>query len=979
MRRRILFTFILSILCFFSFSQSYPFKNFNSTNGLTAATVYKCFQDSKGYMWFGTETGAVRFDGKNFRQYTIDDGLSDNEIFSISEDSQKRIWFLPFSGRPSFLKNDTFYNPLNNAVLQKIKSDGSLSMFMEDEHGKIWIGSLGTDLFTLTGNDVKHYDLKDSKLAVSFVKNNHEIWICTETGFFRIHNNKIERILTRYIPHTYRMATNDENGNIIFLSEEGLIKMSGLKEEVIIPKKQLKIPLKLMGGIYIDKNENLWIPTLGEGIHLYKKNGNTYVFEEVFLEGKIITDVTCDHEGNYWFCTVGNGVYMLPFNYKNYSSYTITEGLTNNYVYSICKDNEGRIWLGMNRGLVHVIDKKNIKTYDINFLRIAYLRVLDIVRDQENNIWVATDRSLVKFKSPYDPLQVVRPVDSPRRVFPKNIDVSSSGDISLTTAKGVMKAFVKDNEYHFAIPENFEVKRTFTHHYDAKGRLWVATIEGLNCYENNHLIKYGETNELLKKRITDIQELNDSILVLSTYGYGVIFFKSGKVFRHLTASMGLSSNICKKMFIDADKNIWVATNNGVSKINYGNGNIVIEKFTTYDGLLSDDVNDIYVDSLSVCIATTGGLSIIKEFREKNQGSVPPVLINRVVSGTTDITKKPGIYLAYNNNRILIDFIALSYSDPLELIYQYRLNNNHASWETTRNTTVEFSSLAPGEYHFELRAKKEGGSWSNPVVFDFTITPPLWMNMYFVVPLILIIGAIIVFIIRYNIIKTREKHTERLRIQNKMIQLEQKALQAMMNPHFIFNVMNSIQNYLSSHDQFSANQYLSSFAKLIRKNMDIATESFISLDDEITYLNLYLSLEKVRFEDRLIYMIEKDQELDMEDVVIPTMLIQPFIENAIWHGIMPSEKQGNIHIKFMYVNDELHIEIKDNGVGIDNSISNKPEKKDHTSRGIGLVLERIQLINQTSEHSIQVKIHQNESESGTTVMIFMPINMLTVRL
>lgn len=976
MRRSAILTLCFTVCCFFAAGQSYPFKNFNSTNGLPTARVYNCFQDSKGYMWFGTETGAVRFDGKTFSAYTIDEGLSDNEIFSVCEDSQDRTWFLTFSGRPSYLKNDTFYNASNNRMLARIHSEKSLHTLSEDPQKRIWIASLGLEFFVMSDKGVKKYDLASQgaiKGAISFVQHEGEMWICTEAGFFHLEGDCIRAIQTAYIPCNFRMVKKLPDGRILFMAKEGMIEMKGRKQRIVIPRDAFSLPWPLMTGMYVDAQEKIWIPTLGKGVYLYDKTPAGYVFDECLLGDKIVTSVSGDHEGNYWFSTVGEGVYLLPSDYRKYHSYTMPEGLANNYVYAVTRDHKGRIWAGLNGGLVQVIDGHNIKTFDLNRDREAYLRTIDMVRDRHDNMWLITDRSLVKF-----PANRLGPVfiTDPGAMFntsPKNLEITPKGEVSFTTGQGVVRILKEDDRYIFQKPLYFESKRTFTHHVDSKGRFWVASIEGLTCYEGMKVTKYGYRDERLRKRITDIRELNDSVLVLSTYGYGVLLVKSGKVMQQFTAKEGLSGNICRKLFISDDHTIWVATNKGVSKISYRKDYFSIAKFSTYNGLLSDDVNDVYADSSGIYMATTGGLSVIREAGNRAASDPPPVMINRVMNEHENITKHSGIRLASNHSRLLVDFVALSYSSPLEISYQYRLGEQGGEWETTRNTTVEFSSLRPGKYRFELRARKENSAWSEPVSFSFSIAPPWWLNGYFLVPSLLLLLLVSGLIIWLRIRSSRRKETERLLIRNEMIQLEQKALQAMMNPHFIFNVMNSIQNYMNSHDQFAVNQYLASFARLIRKNMDIATAGFISLDEEIEYLSLYLSLEKLRFEGKLQYHITKDKALDADELTIPSMLLQPFVENAIWHGIMPLEEAGYISIRFMAGKDELHIEIRDNGVGIDNSIAHKSPEKDYVSRGINLVTERIRLINKTNEEKIGIRISQlhSDGERGTLVQIRMP--------
>ncbi|WP_379090518.1 sensor histidine kinase [Pedobacter sp. UC225_65] len=229
-----------------------------------------------------------------------------------------------------------------------------------------------------------------------------------------------------------------------------------------------------------------------------------------------------------------------------------------------------------------------------------------------------------------------------------------------------------------------------------------------------------------------------------------------------------------------------------------------------------------------------------------------------------------------------------------------------------------------------------------------------------------------YIITVRITKRQKnKEQEQLLLKNKILMLEQRALQAMMNPHFVFNVMNSIQHYINTKNTSSANKVLTGFAKLIRKNLEICTKSYINIEEEIEYLNLYLSLEKYRFGEKFEYHIKVDTTIDKEETLIPSIILQPYIENAIWHGIMPKEEGGEVQINITHKDEDyLWIKIIDNGVGINNSLQNKNTK--HQSKGMALTQEKINLLNQIEVKPIQIYIEQN-GNSGTTITISVPLN------
>ncbi len=221
----------------------------------------------------------------------------------------------------------------------------------------------------------------------------------------------------------------------------------------------------------------------------------------------------------------------------------------------------------------------------------------------------------------------------------------------------------------------------------------------------------------------------------------------------------------------------------------------------------------------------------------------------------------------------------------------------------------------------------------------------------------------------HLVRQKRRKIREITIQNDITSLEQKALQAMMNPHFLFNIMNSIRHFISQADIETANQILSEFARLVRKHLEICMTSSISVQDELVYLQLYLSLEKARLSDKMGYQISVDDNIDTEEIMLPSMLIQPFVENAVWHGIAPKEEGGTIKLSFDLVESSLLISVIDDGVGIENS--KKTAKVGHKSHGMDLIYERVSLLNKLSDRPTTIDQRQT-GDYGTAILISIPV-------
>ena len=287
---------------------------------------------------------------------------------------------------------------------------------------------------------------------------------------------------------------------------------------------------------------------------------------------------------------------------------------------------------------------------------------------------------------------------------------------------------------------------------------------------------------------------------------------------------------------------------------------------------------------------------------------------------------------------------------------------HDSLQLSRNLSDNIGKTS--SYYLQLQKIQENELTIAKQKFKET---QYWWLITLIISIVLL-AALIGTVIFYFFQKRKQK--KELKIQNTIATLEQKALQAMMNPHFVFNVINTIQYFIGINESKAANQILTGFARLMRKHLEICLKNNITLFEEIQYLNLYLSLEKIRFVEKMNYSITIDDGIEAEEIIIPSLLIQPFIENAVWHGLLPKEDGGWIQINFTCIDNLLRIKILDNGIGISNSSKSRAPGQ-HTSRGLELIHERVQLLNKINKTSIQITQTQTGA-SGTEVNISIPI-------
>lgn len=776
-RASVLFFLVLLISGKHSVAQSFSYKNYSTENGLNSSLVYSCAQDSKGYMWFCTDAGVSRFDGIKFELFTRNDGLSDNEVFQLFEDSKGRIWFLTYNGHLSYYLNGKFYNEENTPMLHGTFLGESYTTAFEDHRGHLYFGSFGSKFIVLDTNHIVTYNVDQAYGTFSFFENDMgEVFVTSQNICNQIKNNALIRAPLKYLRKDVRYIYS-VFGNEYYFSEEGLIRKNKDEELLIIPARLLP-PYNSITGCRENPDSSFLISTRGNGALLFPFMHSYENCKPIrILPNKIILSDYIDNENNIWLNTEGDGVYMLSAANKNISSYTLADGLANLNINRVIKDVSGATWLACGGRTITQIKNDSVYNYQLNTLiKNRNDRALDFVFDNAGILWVATDNGIFKFRpGSLNKLVALHQDGIETHPSSKSISTDLNGNIVLTYFMGVAKLHVPSNPRNdfFESVSGTEFKyRTFTHFVDHESHLWIANINGLNRWDNGKLFCYGDSDQVLKSRITQIKELNNT-LILSTDHNGIIFFKENKITYRITQKNGLPSDICRKIFI-RENNLWVCTNLGLASIELEHESIKeIKTFDATDGLLSNDIHDVLDDGNHIYIATDKGLSELNKLNEMKAGNPPPVYISKIMINNHALNAGEDINkLTYNQNSILVNFIAITFQNPEKITYQYKLNKNNSEWINTRNSTIEFSNLAPGNYTFTLRAKKINSRWSNPVSFGFIIHPPFWKTTWFIILLILVVFSILIFVQR--VYSGRKLHEQLAEVNRRELILRERS-------------------------------------------------------------------------------------------------------------------------------------------------------------------------------------------------------------
>lgn len=923
-----------------SFAQENNFIHYDVKDGLAGSTVYDLCQDKDGFIWFATEAGISRFDGTNFKNFTTSDGLPETEIIKLFADSKGRIWMAPFKNNICYYYNGKIYNQENDPVLKKIHLTSVISIFHESSDKYIGFVSDNGVTILSPGNDIKVYkgSMEENQLFLRPNPLGKGFQLNVNSECFIINEGKKNKVPCATVA-------------------KAVVSAPGLQ--------QARKRLKLTSEDYTRGVDNLLFTNTWNGSWMVDTTTYDH-YEEQFLKDKKISHALIDREKNIWFATLGEGIYKLAS--REFKTYYFRKN-QNSEIFSLTKIKD-KIYAGAAFGRVYTRQGTAIDTINANaefensINTNSSNRVTCLKQIKDGSLLIGSDGLLIK-RTP------TGNVCSPRTYALKSIDELENGLLLAGTGRRTL----------LIDPDKLEVRDTIWNNRTTSvcyynNDYYIGTVNGLYIVTKDKKAGYpGDDFTPLRQRISYFAKSTDGRLWIGTYGAGVICMKDRQVINHITTREGMSSNICRTLFV-SNNFLWVGTDKGLNKINISQTPYPVTTYSTSDGLPTDIINTVYVDGNTIYVGSPAGLTWFDETKVAGHSKCNLRILD-VTVGNKPQPMQDSYNLRYLENSLKISYAGISFKSGGSIWYRYRLKGLTNTWDSTVQTVLEYPSIPPGNYEFELIAVNKKGIISNPVRIAFKIEAPFWQTLPFQV-LIIAVAILITWILvawRFSILRRKEQ--ESTSIQQKLNELEQMALRSQMNPHFIFNCLNSIQNFIITNDLESSNWYLSEFAHLIRQTLDNSEKSTITITNEIKYLKRYLELEMMRFGHSFSYSIDIDPEIDADMVHIPTMILQPFIENSIRHGIRYKENGGGrIDIRFQKTNEGFVCIMQDNGIGRKKAHEYKSQLHvEYQSKGMSLTAERINILNRQSTDPITIEINdltnENDQATGTGVTIRFP--------
>ncbi|MES2691465.1 MAG: histidine kinase [Bacteroidota bacterium] len=937
-------------------AQRPAFRNYNTRDGLPSSETYSVMQDKKGYMWFATDRGIARFDGYEFKIFTTADGLPDNTVFEIFSGSDNKIWFKTLSSEIGYFENDSIYSYPYNALIKSVMHGKLLSYILFTNSDHLWFADDRDE--TIKIFDIDPAGKLDSSKALSdpgsrkiYLNRKGERIIsskktpgCIEV-FLQETAEKLGSLHLTPSKNTFYTSRSKKDNSFFLLSNNKVFHIkNGACKEIIDCRNNEII------SFLTDEQDNIWIGYRHKGVERYGADKH-YIPDLAELNNYSVSSMEQDKEGGFWFTTLENGIYYLPS--THILSFTEANGLPIPKVNKV-ENMDSSVLLVLSDNTVLLKRKhsgfKTIKEKIYGYFDLGY-------QEPAGPLYVTFNKNLL-----LPPLTKTISLGFAKNIYigKKHIWKYSQHTVIKCNKKGE-----PEDELSFT-----NIPRITSLYENQNGELFIGTLNGLYVYRhhgNKTLVK----NSYLPGRISDIKSFGGNIVV-ATIGYGLFVINGNPLAgpTRYTVADGLPSMMCNVVLTKStnDSFIWVGTNKGLCRIKGlpDKGRSAFLNLDINDGIVSNEINGMCFLGDDLWLATTRGISIIPT---KNitgyQPDIPVYVENISVNGEPVSTHGLPAF-THTQNNITISFTGLHYRHNGRLRYKYRMKGEQ-KWYYTSNRSVVFDALLPGEYCFQVGVMKPDGQ-ENPLMaeYSFVVLPPFWQTWWFKIISILSGLALIFFTTYRIIIINKHKHDKSLLQKRKLAELELEAIKAQINPHFIYNCLNSIQYFNYTQDYASAKKYFGLFARLIRQTMQFSQETFITLDEEINYLSNYLALEKIRFKEKLNYDIVVSPDLK-GSTLVPSMLVQPYVENALKHGIAMLSNNGEILIRFENgVENGILISVEDNGPGM-----KQPSKtNDDLHLGMRLTGNRASSYNQLFGMNIRINIVQKEN-GGLKIELLVP--------
>jgi ligand-binding sensor domain-containing protein len=986
------------------------FSQINEENGLSDNHVNCVLKDEQGLVWIGTEDGLNLLNGSSLQKFKHRDhdstSITNNVIHALKEDGEGNIWIATSLGLNCYNKKlRRFFNfYLNNspygtsAIIFSLQIAGAFIWCGTDAGLFKFTPANGSSIFFECGiNEPVANKRFCNKINCIVLDENNIAWLCTAEGLWSF--NTINSIFKKEIS-----SANDPLYNPLFLTALNETDnrlwvgtwQYGLK---LFDKKTGRVTNYLKQPGWPGSVSSIAKVTQPNGSSLLWLNGNLNAFDPantLFFQYKkpLLLPVYPDVKNIYvsgdnwvWLGT-DKGIFIYNpqrqvFNNQVYNSVITSQSVVLNTIKNdLLVGGQGDSILLQYDSNQHLIHQFSNIIFNHHPAKKRQAAALSLLKETDHQWWMSTTEGIVHFDIASGNTKWFEHKDTDSSSLPRNFINHIFFDSKKTMwvfpwREGIWQMDTLTGKCTrlldgFSITAGIKKKLVIADAAeDEQGNIWMADLdEGIIFYNN-------KTKQFSRPFIKQVGGGVHTARIYKQQGYFYSLANNLIVKWKDTgdcSTINFPQEIEKPVYDfapDLQGNWWFASTNGL--IYFNEEKNIFKRFTTADGLYSNDLDaTMYCTPQGKMII--GALGFLTSFDPgkilQAAQQTPLLLLTKFTANgnTIPYSENKTISLNYTNNNIVFEWALPDYANAFHNQYFYRLQGIDNGWRFIGNKgELQFANLSPGNYTIVLRAANANGDFATKdITIHFIIRPPFWKTGWFLISCLCIAAIFIYWLFKRRIAIVKKKAA----LQQQMSELEMKALRAQMNPHFIFNSLNSIQECIVSKNTDAAYSYLSQFSKLVRRILENSGKESVPLKEEQELMQWYLALEQLRFTDEFTFSIQNNCSNPLTE--IPSMIIQPFIENALWHGLANKPGKKNIQLIFSDDADGIRILIQDNGIGR-KATALLPKRPDKQSMGLEITKERLQHYSYDSSIEIIDLLDEKGNAEGTKVIIHLPHN------
>jgi ligand-binding sensor domain-containing protein/anti-sigma regulatory factor (Ser/Thr protein kinase) len=950
----------LCMISVLAFCQPFPIIKFGTEHGIGHSIVYRIYQDKKGFLRFSTDNGLTRYDGNQFRNFVAKDGLRSNFVFGLAENDSAMV-ISTFGGGLQLT------NGLQLDTINRIAPAITFPINITQDDSALWVVDRQLKLYRITKSITKEFSNQVSyitKAASQVVKTSHGILICSY-GLYRYDtkSDSIKKVDSRLIntkPSYIYGLTELPDGRLLTSATFGLdlIDLKG------------GTSTRVFTGNFSLGSRNILVCKDGT-ILAAEINGTLWRLSadfqsrEKILENVVVNDLLQDKDGRVWLATYGQGVWCLP----SFSArMRPLQGLLNPSI-AYLKRTRSVIVSSVNGKLFNVRKDKLID----NTLLPAALQF----KDRTN-----TSLATYFYESKDSAELIVGTLFGIIRQIGNSIDTiyearsqsaflkDSRGQYWAGMRTGLLK--IKSDFKQRQLVALFRNKIIRSLAEDGAQKILVGTNDGLYQQSGDTWIRYGKTQNLTNEYVNAL--LYDARRKLTWIASNEGIFKMDAQNKIEMVYEGIR---CNSLVLDRRGFLWGGTSKGLLFYDEKNNQILSDDRgidgDTFGIAYQPDGDVLYVLSSKGVTALT-----LTSFIEHLKFIPPRIIVTeQIVNGQTVLLGKTLTELPSNTSSITLRIAVPYFSNAQQWNLYYQVNDE--GWQNAGdNRDLNFLKLPFGKVDIQLQMRDDiNQRQSELVTIQYLVHTPLYRTKEFII--IAIFTFLLLSILSFLALMHYFNKRRELKFINEQrkAELEQKVLRNMLNPHFLNNAVNSIQVFVTRNDQRKTLSYLAKFARLMRVNLELLEKSMIPLEKELQNIELYLEFEVLRFEGKLRYQLIADPNLNLSKLKVPSLVLQPFVENAIWHGILPRPEGGEVFIRVSERNSVITLTIEDDGIGLEETKKRKQSSSisDKPSRGLGLIRDRFEILNQRKagyHFIIEDRKETSPDQTGTIVSIQLPV-------